>query len=45
MLSSLGRRLDFKVEQRIVEPQWLHIRKHFSAEVDPFSPAGLSPLV
>lgn len=33
MLSSLGRRLDFKVEQRIVEPQWLHIRKHFSAAV------------
>lgn len=33
MLSSLGRRLDFQVEQRIVEPQWLHIRKHFSAAV------------
>lgn len=33
MLASLGRRLDFQVEQRIVEPQWLHIRKHFSAAV------------
>lgn len=33
MLSTLGRRLDFKVEQRIVEPQWRHIRKHFSAAV------------
>lgn len=33
MLSSLGRRLNFKVEQRIVEPQWLHIRKHFSDAV------------
>jgi fatty aldehyde decarbonylase len=33
MLSSIGRRLDFQVEQRIVEPQWLHIRKHFSAAV------------
>lgn len=33
MLSSLGRRLDFPVEQRIVEPQWLHIRKQFSAAV------------
>jgi fatty aldehyde decarbonylase len=33
MLSSVGRRLDFQVEQRIVEPQWLHIRKHFSAAV------------
>jgi fatty aldehyde decarbonylase len=33
MLSSLGRRLDFQVEKRIVEPQWLHIRKHFSAAV------------
>lgn len=33
MLSSLGRRLDFQVEQRIVEPQWMHIRKHFSAAV------------
>lgn len=34
MLSTLGRRLDFKVEQRIVEPQWRHIRKHFSAAVN-----------
>lgn len=33
LLASLGRRLDFQVERRIVEPQWLHIRKHFSAAV------------
>lgn len=33
MLASLGRRLDFQVEARIVEPQWLHIRRHFSAAV------------
>ncbi|MBT0962397.1 ferritin-like fold-containing protein [Denitromonas iodatirespirans] len=33
MLSSLGKRLDYEVKDRIVEPQWLAIRKHFSAAV------------
>jgi fatty aldehyde decarbonylase len=33
MLSSLGRRLGFDVKERIVEPQWLTIRKHFGAAV------------
>lgn len=33
MLASLGRRLDFRVEQRIVEPQWRNIRNHFSTAV------------
>lgn len=33
MLASLGRRLDFDVKERIVEPQWLNIRKHFGAAV------------
>lgn len=33
MLASLGRRLGFDVKERIVEPQWLAIRKHFGAAV------------
>ena len=33
MLSSLGRRLGYEVKETIVEPQWLQIRKHFSAAV------------
>lgn len=34
LLSKLGRRLDFAVQKRIVEPQWNNIRKHFSAAVN-----------
>lgn len=34
LLSKLGRRLDFEVQQRIVEPQWNNIRKHFAAAVN-----------
>jgi fatty aldehyde decarbonylase len=34
MLSKLGKRLSFKVKQKIVEPPWLNIRKHFSSAVD-----------
>jgi fatty aldehyde decarbonylase len=33
LLAKLGSRLDFRTEKRIVEPQWLAIRKHFSAAV------------
>ena len=33
MLASLGRRLDYSVQRRIVEPQWLAIRRHFSEAV------------
>jgi fatty aldehyde decarbonylase len=33
MLASLGRRLEYNVEQRIVEPQWHAIRRHFSEAV------------
>lgn len=33
LLSKLGRRLDFAVQKRIVEPQWNNIRKHFSTAV------------
>lgn len=34
LLSKLGRRLDFAVQKRIVEPQWNNIRKHFSTAVN-----------
>lgn len=30
VLAKLGKRLDFKVTEEIVEPQWLRIRGHFS---------------
>jgi fatty aldehyde decarbonylase len=33
LLSKLGHKLEFGVQQRIVEPQWNNIRKHFSAAV------------
>jgi fatty aldehyde decarbonylase len=33
MLSKLGVNLDFKVQQRIVEPQWNRIRDHFADAV------------
>jgi fatty aldehyde decarbonylase len=33
MLASLGKRLDYNVQRRIVEPQWLAIRDHFSEAV------------
>jgi fatty aldehyde decarbonylase len=33
MLSKLGVALDFKVQQRIVEPQWNRIREHFADAV------------
>lgn len=33
LLAKLGKRLDFKVEQRIIEPQWKKIRVHFSEAV------------
>ena len=29
MLAKLGKRLDFRVEQRIVEPEWHALRSHF----------------
>ena len=34
LLSKLGRKLDFAVQKRIVEPQWNNIRKHFSTAVN-----------
>ena len=34
MLSKLGKRLSFNVKQKIVEPQWLNVRKHFRVAVD-----------
>jgi fatty aldehyde decarbonylase len=33
LLSKLGRQLEFQVAQRIVEPQWNNIRRHFSSAV------------
>lgn len=33
MLASLGKRLGYPVKTEIVEPQWLAIRRHFSAAV------------
>jgi fatty aldehyde decarbonylase len=33
LLAKLGKNLDFRVEKRIVEPQWNNIRKHFSEAV------------
>jgi fatty aldehyde decarbonylase len=34
LLAKLGQRLGFKVEQRIVEPQWLAVRAHFKAAAE-----------
>ena len=40
VLAKLGRRLGFGVQQRIVEPQWLKIREHFSDAVQARDLAG-----